>query len=129
MKALFIDVLEITLPMSAVITLLLVLSPLIRKSCAAKWRYFMWLFIALRLIFPLRVPAIHKSIAVEISTTALVADALQAKTQTAVSHMLLHNVLMVVWLAGIGVFAIYHIICYISFRKNAQRWSKNVTDS
>lgn len=40
--------------MSAVILLLLIISPLLNKRYSAKWRYFVWLVVALRLIIPFK---------------------------------------------------------------------------
>lgn len=43
----------ISLATSAVIKLLLLLTPLLRKPYAARWRYFVWLIVAVRLLIPL----------------------------------------------------------------------------
>lgn len=46
---------EITISMSIVIILMLILTPIILKRYSAKWRYFIWLFIAIRLVIPVNV--------------------------------------------------------------------------
>ena len=48
----FLAVLEISIPISLVIVVLLLFSPLINRRYAAKWKYWIWVFIALRLIIP-----------------------------------------------------------------------------
>ncbi len=45
--------LETALAMSAVIAVLLLLTPLLGRRYAAKWRYFIWIAVALRLLIPL----------------------------------------------------------------------------
>ena len=52
---------EISLTMSAVILLLLALGPLLARRYAARWRYWAWLLIAVRLLLPVRVPAMWLS--------------------------------------------------------------------
>ena len=43
---------EIMLPVSAIILLLLIVRPLFEKRYAARLRYYIWLIIALRLLIP-----------------------------------------------------------------------------
>lgn len=66
MKLFFIDMIEMALPISILISLLLIISPLIKKSFVAKWRYFMWMFIALRLIIPFKLNAFSPPITMQI---------------------------------------------------------------
>ena len=47
------NIFSISLSMSVVIAGLLVLSPLLGKRYAAKWRYFVWLAVAVRLLIPI----------------------------------------------------------------------------
>ena len=49
---LFLDVFRVSLTTSVVIAVLLLLSPLLRKNYTAKWRYFVWLILAVRLLIP-----------------------------------------------------------------------------
>ena len=48
-------ILEINLSMSMVIVAVLFLSPVIEKRYSARWRYFVWLIIAIRLVIPFNV--------------------------------------------------------------------------
>ena len=66
MDTYFVDMLELALPMSAMIAILLMLSPLIKRSFIAKWRYYMWLFIALRLLIPVRLFTVKDPVVMEI---------------------------------------------------------------
>lgn len=51
-KTLFLSVLEISLAASLIILLLVLLSPLLNKRYAAKWKYWIWIVLALRLLLP-----------------------------------------------------------------------------
>ena len=52
MAALFSNVLEISLSLSALMALLLLARPLLQKRYRAKWAYWAWLLLALRLVIP-----------------------------------------------------------------------------
>ena len=51
---LFLAVLEVSLSVSFVIVIMLLLSPLIGRRYSAKWSYLIWIFLAIRLLIPLR---------------------------------------------------------------------------
>ena len=52
MTRLFLSVLEISISVSLIVLVLLVAAPFLNKRYAAKWKYWIWLFLALRLIIP-----------------------------------------------------------------------------
>lgn len=52
MTNLFLSLLEISLPVSGLIVLLLLLTPLFEKRYAARWKYWVWIVLALRLLIP-----------------------------------------------------------------------------
>ncbi len=126
MKTLFIDTLEIAVPMSFLIGILLLMTPLIKKSIVAKWRYYMWLFVALRLIFPFKIYSLPAPITVEIPS-GISAAAFPVET-AAKSGLSLQTILMIVWIAGMAVFALYQLTGYIAFKKNVRRWAKRISD-
>ncbi len=130
MKTLFIDTFEIAVPMSVLIGALLIISPLIKKSFVAKWRYFMWLFVALRLIFPFKIQPIAAPITVEIpkslQTVTAVSAAAHRGAQTA--PVSVQSVLMLIWLLGTGVFVLRQVIAYFTFKRSVRRWSADITD-
>lgn len=125
MENLFIDIFEITLPMSALIVLLLLCAPLIKKSYVSKWRYYMWLFVSARLIFPIK-PRIKSPITMEIPSG--IATHTPADTSAAGSISVM-QILMLVWLLGILALTMYQIFCYVSFKKLVRRWSESVNDT
>ena len=47
--------LELSLPMAAVIALLLAAGPLLGRRFAAKWRWWAWLLLAVRLLVPVEI--------------------------------------------------------------------------
>lgn len=49
------NILEISLTMSVLIAILLILFPVLDKRFTAKWRYIVWLFLAVRLLIPVNV--------------------------------------------------------------------------
>jgi len=64
----FIGILEITLPVSALILLLAIISPLLKRDFVAKWSYYMWLFIAIRISLPIKLVTVQT--AIKITTPA-----------------------------------------------------------
>lgn len=56
---------EITLSFSVIIALLLLLTPIIGRRYTAKWRYWVWILIAVRIIFPLNITLPQASFTVE----------------------------------------------------------------
>lgn len=49
------DLLEVSLTTGAVIALLLLLTPVLSRRFSPRWRYFAWLFVALRLCLPFNI--------------------------------------------------------------------------
>ena len=52
MTHLFLSVLEISISVSLIVLVLLTAAPFLNKRYAAKWKYWIWLFLALRLVIP-----------------------------------------------------------------------------
>lgn len=52
MTKIFLSVFEISVSVSILIAVLLLLTPLLNKRYAAKWKYWIWIILALRLIIP-----------------------------------------------------------------------------
>ncbi len=49
---LFLSVLEISISVGFIVLILIIFSPLLNKRYAAKWKYWVWFFLALHLIIP-----------------------------------------------------------------------------
>lgn len=52
MSGIFLTFLGISASVGAIIAVLVLLSPLLNKRYAAKWKYFIWIFLAVRLLIP-----------------------------------------------------------------------------
>lgn len=52
MTHIFLAVMEISISISLLIAVLLLLTPFLDRRYAAKWKYWIWIFLALRLILP-----------------------------------------------------------------------------
>lgn len=127
MCTLFVDILEITLPMTALILILQLSSPLIKKAFVAKWRYFMWLFAAVRLIIPMHIIPQKAPVTITVphnlSGTLLTGNiAVQEHTGT----LNVQEILFLIWIAGIALFALYQTISYLCFKRTVRRWAKPV---
>lgn len=55
MSTLFLRLLNVSMTMGIIILMLLVLTPIFRKHYNAKWKYWVWLLLAVRLLVPLNV--------------------------------------------------------------------------
>ena len=53
MEQIFLNILEVSLGGALVIALMLLVAPLAGKKFSAKWRYWIWLVLAIRLLLPL----------------------------------------------------------------------------
>ena len=152
----FMSAIEISLWLSAVIIILKITSPLIKKTYAAKWRYIIWFILALRLIVPfninlpsapIKLTAPNNTITFgqtfnasddmpEYSTSGTgdnqtVQTAPEQNPSAIVPDVRTYSVIKIatlVWLLGIGIFTLFQFITYQSFRKKMKRWSIQVTD-
>lgn len=138
---LFQNILEISISTSLIILILLLLTPFIKKNYAAKWRYFIWLFIAIRLIVPINftlpkppVTITAPITTIEIPNGAEITDTVGtmlpgSKIPNTVSYTFnAIELLYIIWTAGIFVFLLYQLYCYLRFKKAAKRWSEDIKD-
>lgn len=149
-EALFRKIIEITLTTSVIITVLLLISPLLNKKYTAKWRYFVWLILAVRLVVPFNftlpnppvviepraiqtmfspAPAIYPYSAVaplKMGSVANFAENTGAVTQHAVTS--LEQIISILWLTGIILFISYQYLGYALFKKSVLRWSIPVSN-
>lgn len=130
MNLFFVDTFEMAVPISCLIGILLLISPLIKKSYVAKWRYYMWLLIALRLILPFKIsifsPPITMELPSEIQGVPTAAESVQAINGS--YTISLQTVLTLVWIAGIMIFVLYQLIAYSGFKRTVRRWAKPLED-
>ncbi|MCL2189513.1 MAG: M56 family metallopeptidase [Defluviitaleaceae bacterium] len=120
-----------------------VLSPFLNKHFTAKWKYWLWLLIAIRLILPFNfglpqfsAPAVlSQVISIQnMSVAALIApipfvpqtDATEAITYPAysfIAQLALYQVLFIIWLTGSILFAAIQLARYFAVKRKILRWS------
>lgn len=116
------------LPISVLIGILLLISPLIKKSYVAKWRYFMWLFIAVRLLFPFKISVFSTPITMELPQQIQGIPVVSQTASAEQSHVSLQTILMFIWIAGAVMFIMYQFISYFGFKRTVHRWAVTVKD-
>lgn len=135
-------VFEITLAMSVIILLIFIFSPVIEKRYSAKWRYFIWLFIAIRLVIPINITLPKPPINIETPVTNVYIgkntrvnsdymkntiaensnetiaesfDKIENNDSTQVQIPLM-NIVEGVWVCGVVLFIGYNLLSYMIFR-------------
>lgn len=148
---------EVSLGCSIVIVGLLLLSPMIRKHYGAKWTYWIWLLLALRLLLPFDTPILEgydielpkitmmgNSQAQQVSTfnasqSGMPFQMVDSHIQkTTVKHQTLYTkakepitvkeVLLYVWVGGMLLYMLYYLMAYRYMRHQVLRWSRSITN-
>jgi Antirepressor regulating drug resistance, predicted signal transduction N-terminal membrane component len=153
-QSLFQNIFGVTLAASAVIALLLLLLPSIRKNYTVKWRYWVWLALAIRLMIPfspswpqtpieITPPPQNITINMPARNTASpppplnqpaapqpegTASATPAPISASTREIPLGELLSILWVSGTAVFLLYHFAGYLLFRKSVLRFSKPIDD-
>lgn len=148
LTSLFIDLLTISISTSFVIFGLKLLSPLLSKNYAAKWKFWMWMILALRLLLPINVTLDNHLLQIQVPespinkatlvnqanlfpsvNTSIPTNAIPAIQQTEEvmnSTPSLLSILALLWLFGFVLYLLYHFIGYYLFKKQAARWSRPI---
>lgn len=156
MEQLFLNLLEVSLTTGAAAFFLWALSALCRKRYAAKWTYWAWLVLALRLLVPFSVTMPRPAVRVRVPDVAIRAVLPQRtppaplaqtiphtpvelpsapvqtpqtpQTPPAAAPMTLLGGLMLVWAAGACCCLGWQLFGYARFRRKALRWSLPLRD-
>ena len=147
-EELFMTLLGVSVAASAVILSLKLTAGWFHKNYAAKWKYWIWLVLALRLVLPFHLSFSVSPVTVTIPnapisanpvslqqnanlpTLQTEADAAKLSTPfTQTNPLTLIDILMLIWVVGCVLFLTYQCIGYFIFRKRALRWSKEPTDA
>lgn len=142
LQSIFTNVIEITLTISAVIVILLLLIPLFKKSYYSKWRYFIWLVLALRLIIPFNITLPEAPVKITPPTQVITytverpandysqkyvpVNTIGLDEYKVMPVLTLTDVLAIIWIFGIFVFLSYEIFSYMYFKRSVKRWSTNI---
>lgn len=142
LTSLFTDFLVISVTTSLAIIGLIILSPLLRKHYSPKWKYWIWLILAVRLLLPFNFPLANSPVSIHLLESPRIETVYQdIRSQTVqtdnsvisqpaqqaigpMSHLpSLLNILSLLWISGFVLFLLYHFMSYYLFRKQALRWS------
>jgi beta-lactamase regulating signal transducer with metallopeptidase domain len=145
MERLFYTVLEISVSASAVVLLVFFLTPLLKKRFTAKWRYWIWLVLAVRLLIPANFhmpqPAVQiqmplKTIAMQnvpavpsVTKTVSPTPAQQTSRGSDRQSFTVSQLLAVIWISGAAIFLLSRFSAYFVFLRAIRRWSSPVEDA
>lgn len=158
MTNVFISFLEISIPISFIIAVLLLLTPFLNKRYAAKWKYWIWIVLALRLVVPLggngRLPASDRQPQRETSASPesekTVPDALADGTargrviveipaqmttpivtqlEKAGSNISVLDIIALFWMLGSLLFISVHLISYFHYKRQILKKGKVIKDN
>ncbi len=135
-EAMFNNVVQVSLTTSIVILALLLFSPVINKRYPAKWSYYIWIALAARLVLPfnfIQPAALQLSMPPAMNETAYtlsmprvdstVATNTVAQQQApAIVNLSFIQIAAILWLVGVLICLIYHLIGYLLFKKSVYRW-------
>lgn len=133
----FSSLIEISITTSAVILALLLLSSSLNKAYAAKWKYWIWLILAIRLILPFNFSLPNTIVELSLPKVSIKIPQLDnfEPIQTASDVETIEHTIpfvqigMLIWMAGFLVFMLHQLIGYSFFKKQVLRWSHPVGNS
>ncbi len=151
MTNVFLSFLEISIPISLIIAVLLLLAPFLNKRYAAKWKYWIWIVLALRLIMPLggnggptQMETLtseefektspdalvdgtaHGRVIVEIP--ARMTTPIVAQPEKVGSYISALDIIALVWMLGSLLFISVHLISYFHYRHQILKKGKIIKD-
>lgn len=159
MTNIFLTVMEISISISLLIAALLLFAPLLNKRYAAKWKYWIWVLLALRLILPFHgadVGALADSLLhagsrsamrsgerdvdsfpeqtvpqgrIVIGIPAQMTIPIAPPSEGSERHITPLDVTAYIWMAGCLTFVLVHLISYLHYKRQALRRGNAVTDN
>lgn len=141
---LFANYLNISLTTSLLILILLILTPLLRKHYTAKWMYWLWMILAVRLLLPINFSFPNSLVNIQIPVNSIMNTtthrlAPSEQSDPSIATQPIHNIaepaanspslffiLSMIWIIGVAFFFLYYAVGYYTFRKQALRWSKPI---
>lgn len=147
MESVLRHIVEISLSAGVVIALLLLFSTRLNRTFIAKWKYWIWLLLAVRLLIPFNavlpeapvrltmperavMPAQFQMAQEQMSVTTPAAPAQATPPQEAggMPAWTRTELLAVLWLTGAACFLFYHLFSYLHCKRRYLRWSKPISD-
>ncbi|WP_028986202.1 M56 family metallopeptidase [Thermicanus aegyptius] len=145
LSSVFKDYLITSATTSLLIVSLLLLTPLLRKRYTAKWTYWIWVILTIRLLLPFNFPFSSNLIEIQLperqtinsgfqegtlketQVKPTIADQpIQAVVESAIESPSLFSIIAIVWLIGVMLFLLYHVVGYYTFRQQVLRWSRPI---
>ena len=125
MKDIFLSVFEISVSASLVILVMLVLSPYLNKRYAAKWKYLIWLALALRLAVPFHLSLPDRALVINVPEqviTPITVDAENAvpivlNTEAAPAKVTVLDIIAYLWGMGVVLCLAVHLLCYGHYKR------------
>lgn len=141
LENMFVQIFEISVTTSIIILGLRLLAPYLNKTYAAKWKYWIWLVLAIRLVIPINISLPTAPLTVNMPNTSLL-DAATAQpdavivppepilslTETVQKTSTLLDAFTIIWVIGVVAFMVYQLAGYFIFKKKVLRWSKASQD-
>lgn len=127
---LFISILEISLFTSPVILIIILLTPVLNKRYFAKWKYYIWMIIAIRLVIPFHINmpyqksifSIPSQITTPITKNNNTSVPINLYTQNSSINITLLDIISCIWLAGFTIFLFTNLfICFYYKRQIIQK--------
>ncbi len=137
MKNLFLSFFEISMSTSVVVLALLIFSPILNRRYASKWKYYIWIALAFRLLIPLNPDLLLRQIIIKVpeemtspmitSTEIAIPIALQAEQNFAGVTLL--DFIAFLWLAVCLCFLLVHFLSFFYYKKQMIKKGTRVENS
>lgn len=122
---LFISILEISIFTSPVIIIIILLAPVLNKRYNAKWKYYIWIIIAIRLVIPFHINVPYQKFILNIPpniTTPIAKNngtsvPINLYTQTSSINITLLDIISFIWLAGFIIFLFTNLFTCFYYRR------------
>lgn len=125
-------VIEVSISTGVVIVILLLTAPFFRKSYASKWRYYIWIGLAVRLMIPVNfsLPAIRMEIAVPVAqavtATETAGDGIPVMLPTGQSEQrgswfLVPDIVTVIWFTVFVCIVAVHIYSSLHYKRRIMK--------
>ena len=139
MEQLFLSILSISLTTGLVVLILNLFSSTLNRHFNMKWKYWIWMILAIRLLIPfnpeanfqqikLHVPDLNISSAFDNLQAKVITLSLDFNSKIKQDELTLLHILPILWYLGSIFFLLIHTISYWTFKGNLLRHSKPIKD-
>lgn len=137
LASLFRNSLTTSLSMSIVLIPLLFLSSKLNQFFVMKWKYWLWLMVAFRMLLPVNLSIMPARYTIKIPNRVVAAQVVpsamlftESSGPSAAPFHTIHffQLLSIIWLIGMMLVAGFHLVSYWGCKKNYLRWSIRCVD-